>query len=529
MAFGNDQRTSEVCLGYYDSFGDPKLISPIHTFNDFPQLTELHESIHKYLAECNNTDALCRLFTHILRTGQSEINNVHREAIEIFTRIVHKHSALVHETVATYLSMLPYSVTEPDRIKIVRRRLPPFYRGALEAGEAAFGQLEENSSPEFGTIAHPIVLGAGIAAMNLDYRNIPVSLSDLTDCCRFVESNPPDQRFRQILNKLRPFSSAGILAETFDETREKDVDAQQQCFYLKLRRVLPSLRFVPNHKEGNVWLHQLVGALREELNRYGYRRAAANTFLIKPKHDNVHEGMGTRVEIPGIEPNFPLDASLLKLPYQEGSLDDLDSALQTCVATGAILCGHLLPSAPITTWGFAKRQDCVLSWFLMPPGLTTFAGLKGLSGFFYTQSQFSDILRHLRGGTVGSVILKIDERLANRDLEAITGTGHYVIVLIHDNTPRHVVELIEGLARVSPVDVVEVAMAFESYRAILVRPRGRLTYFVAPLGGLGSDIIGEYFGNSVTVKIIQDSATVQSTLGSDLAFIGGVLLTTYCL
>ena len=521
-------RNSEVCLGYYGGVTGPKLFSPLHVDNEFPELTELHESLHKSLAESNSTDLLGRILANMLHEGKHVFQKVHSAPIEKLLRTINKQTAFVHESYATYVSMLMYVEVEAERIRSARRRLPEFYRLALVSAENGFGSLEQNPLKIHGANIFPILLGTAIAAMNIDFRELDFKLSSLDAWCDFIDANSPNKRYTSILDTLGTFHRQGLLAETIKVSGDKDASALQQYFFSKLKEALPSIGFVSNHQEGTEWMHEVVADVKTELSSYGY--GFVNNFQLRPPSETSRDVNATKLEIPDMNPLSPLDTSLTKLSYQPGSWETLSDSLDESEEANSFFCAHLLPTPEkkglLSRW---KSRDCLMPSFLMPPRTFLFKDLENLSDLFYYSYPFDQILKRLKSQSRGHVILKVDERLARGDIAAIKSTGHILFILSHDNSPKNVIGTIEEYAAEGRVTVFQFGLAIPSYRALVVRCADHSVYYIAPVTSFGATVIEQHLENIAAVEVISEAGQVENKLGNALDFIGGILLTSYCL
>src|SRR5262245_59694807 len=93
-------------LGFYD-FGEfATVVSPFHTATITPGAVELHEMVHRDLADCSSTGIVCRLIMSVLSECSdhlpSDLTDLLYGALDSMLLNIRE----VHESAATFLSIL---------------------------------------------------------------------------------------------------------------------------------------------------------------------------------------------------------------------------------------------------------------------------------------------------------------------------------------------------------------------------------------------------------------------------------------
>ncbi len=349
MVHQHKQQSIEVCLGYYDGIEHGKIVSPYHTGDDFPELTEMHEAIHAELALANTTDVLTRHFAAVLRLGKNELPPAIVTEIERLMDAMHQHSAFVHEAIATYLSCHVYHSFAPGLIKRVISELPPRYASALQAAILAFGSLEEAADTPFSEYVAPLVFGVGIAAMNISYDDLQLDIACLSPYVTRIRSDPPNKRFAAFLGKLEPPSRDGVLRDLITQAVAHQLDKRsketayrpdqpyseiQMQLFARLRRLCPHIQFTSCRNDARLWSQAIYYTIRQQVEGLGMNFMERYVLFTPTAQDHsVEAKMGTTFINPELpDETFPLDVSLTRYnhPFQEAEhLQEVASAART--------------------------------------------------------------------------------------------------------------------------------------------------------------------------------------------------------
>jgi len=509
------RRRLETCLGFYECLSGVSIVSPVHVNNDSPDMVENHEATHKYLAECNSTDTICRFLSTVLVRGREFLDNKQRRAIEAVLHAAHRSTVYAHESVATYLGLMPFSVYANDRVEIFVGKLPRFYRKGLGDMIRAFGQFDIVNRPPYLDSVIPLALASAISAMNLHFRTVPFRFGSLNDVASFIERNSPDNRFRQILASLRPFDQPGVLRQVHLAREGKANSEKQTLFYDIVRTQFPDLQFTTYYEDPQ-YLRPIYDSLREEIADLGHT-FLDDLALIPPNHEDVAASFGGRIRIPGLEPQMPLDASLVRFHYRAANASVLLRSLRNCMDRGWYLCIHAL----------LDGETAMLTCFEMPANLTSSMEASKLEHCFALTDSPEALLSLLNGIPSGSVVVKMDERLADHKTQALLRSGHSIVVVLHDSRVAHVVSVVQELCKEGVVTVCSVGIGNSQYVCLVAKAVNVNAFYVTPMTALAASVVEDTLQRSGRVVFHESAPDVMRALGSAMGFLSGVICTCY--
>ena len=246
--------------GYYSHTEGARYISPFSSGARFPQLVELHESQHEYLAHGNWTDTMARLI-QACRVGRRSPSADHRQEINELLQTIHQNTVYTHELIATYLSFLLFSSRHPKDVSAARAELDGFYRKILLVAEAAFGKIND---PRLDASMITATLACAVAALNPPFPPEIVRFNRLSECRRFVEQNSPDRRMRLFLKGLRPAWQQESIFSSLHGLSSSDVQA---TVWANLRSRFPKVESVTDRP---TILREWATILKEDARNYSY-------------------------------------------------------------------------------------------------------------------------------------------------------------------------------------------------------------------------------------------------------------------
>jgi hypothetical protein len=511
-------------LGEFDHLHGAKYLSPPHINARFPELVELHETIHQTLAVNNFTDGICRLFSLILEYGRSELRLVDRWRIERLLEAAHAESVFAHEVTANYYSFLLFAVRHPGSAAEARKDLPPGYEALLCAGEAAFGAISDPRTIENSIKILWVVPWIAIAALNLDYNFDTLRFSSLGKCRRFIRANSPDRRYRRLLQSLRPhWDCAGILSNLISAWDGSHPEQLQEKVHANLRRNQPDLLFQATTARPK-YLREAFEVIENSAaeRRYqffdGLREMAQS-----PDAGKVTPFYGASVLLPGLPVGATPDYTINSLDYISVTPAAITKSAELLRGSSIFLALLVMRGAP---------ADPENTAFVL--GYPTRAGGSLMGPPFQLTAPVNQLANLLRKVTPGLLVIKIDERdsILQQKLEV---TGHWIVTLLAVTAYGHVLEVLRRIADADSVEVFFLDLSPErEYVAIVMKPKGRRVCYAAPATKLGRNAVAHEAGRSE--KITLQDVSQPSSFGGFAASVFKVvshcylgLLQDYCL
>jgi len=253
------------CLGYYDGF-KTVLFSDISALGGSPEVTEMHEFIHKELSQSSVVGNIHRYFALVTELEGANLPRSVVEQLQLLATEICSTSFVPQEAIAVYLSLFPYS-DDTGLVSSEVERLPKQYRDLYELSVATFGPLEVT-----GTLAPDIIeiiMAIGIAALSPPVDPLPmprvVRFDDLSDFLRFVRLNSANQRFAAILRHLEPLplpgllSDAAALGQKMERGKVRDISANQdfstlqKFIWRRIEEICPEIKIAKHRPSLRAW------------------------------------------------------------------------------------------------------------------------------------------------------------------------------------------------------------------------------------------------------------------------------------
>lgn len=146
--------------------------------------------------------------------------------------------------------------------------------------------------------------------------------------------------------------------------------------------------------------------------------------------------------IPGLHPSLPIDSALIR-PLHYCSFEELVQLASECKRRQSHLIVHMLGSlGPGPTIG-PKPGYCELRCFVMPDrGAALQVGRSDNSVVLLCEAPIRDVVMNLAKDGA-PVVIKIDERCGMPLIQALLSTGTTVLILIHELTLSHLIEVLK--------------------------------------------------------------------------------------
>jgi hypothetical protein len=127
---------------------------------------------------------------------------------------------------------------------------------------------------------------------------------------------------------------------------------------------------------------------------------------------------------------------------------------------------------------------------------------------------------------IGWVVLKADDRISDVDRHALASTGHLLILLLHDTTPKYISQTAKDLARTEGATLFAWGMGVSSYRAVAIKPKTSPWYLLAPVTNVGHTLLAGSLKQSA-VQLVADG--LDSHTGNESRLLNLVANTSFCL
>jgi len=260
-------------VGYYTYGEGAKYLSPAHLPVRHPELVDAHESMHRYLAFNNFTDGIGRIYSNVLSWHEAELQFMHRRGVQQLLAAISDNTLAVHETVATYLGFLLFSVQHAAEVPELRRTLPAMYSELLVGAERAFGAIADPRTLQNAERITTSLFAAAIASLNLSYEVAMLRFDELGRCREFLVRHSPDNRFRRILAQIKPsWDASGLLWRMNDlraDTDEQKLVYQGALFDL-IRGSLPDIVFCSQMERPDLFREMVEEVFRDGA-QFGYQ------------------------------------------------------------------------------------------------------------------------------------------------------------------------------------------------------------------------------------------------------------------
>jgi hypothetical protein len=550
MRRGEKARYLEICLGYYDGIGNPKLVNPFQTGDRFPALTEVHEATHRELAEANTTDALARYFAVVLHLGQEVLpSNITRE-VQSLLETIHRCSDLVHETIATYLSCWVFHSLLPGRVEELVSCLPDFYKSAYQAAVRTFGSLDEADQKPYAEYVPPIVLGVGLAALNIDYSDLAINLSDLDPFAQRMTTDQPNRRFCAIANVLNPPSEPGILRDLVFWAAQEGLAAREKeallspdqpyapiqlALFEQLRRVCPEVEFVHDRAAARQWIHSVDQSIRQQIEGLGFD--FMDRLEMRPMDEEteaVEARLSSSFVFPELPEHFPLDVTLVRSDYRQKDRRHLLEVLGFCRDHEVRLHAFLAPPLPKNEAADPSvggaADVCVLACLAEARNEAIqslpeiMGGEVNLAPFFVLLDldDLDQLVPHLRTCDIG---IKTDERFFPSIEDEVRRWNLPTFVLLRDTSHTHILQLVSSLLETDIVLLATFRVSQEG-RALAFRRRRDSIHYCVPITENTQVFLKSRFGDDERVVPLSDQQEATE-YGFDMSLTYSILRGSY--
>jgi hypothetical protein len=489
-------------VGYYSHQEGARYLSPVHLRSEFPELVELHELQHEYLALGNATDTIARLYSRVLEREEGKLRPEHRSHITSLLKTITRQTVFVHETVATYISFLIFKIHSPERVARARRLLPRDYVEALTAGERAFGQISDPRTISEHKKIYTPVLTAAVAALNPPYHSALLRFDRLHECAKFIEINSPNRRFRHLLHDLRPhWQGAGVLSNLIASQDVGHIDAkvyQKQVFDC-LREHFPKISFIVVD-ERFTYLREMATELVQSGVASGYDFVQGLDQLA-PVPDTVLDWFRVKLKQPGPDSDAPLDLTLLQKEYRSFGSEVLNVMTRKLENHDICLTGHV----NMVDGDLTARMFCY--W------------LRHTDRFdpTYVECNVEELLKMLNRSKTANIFVKVDDRIPTNVSRAIQSTGHVLLVLVHDSSPAYAARVI---VENSHGDLVGFYIHLRKDRSfsVLVARTDENVFYLVPVTNLSGTVVEEHLLSN-GFRSVADKSAIMEMFGSKYRFL----------
>ena len=175
-------------------------------------------------------------------------------------------------------------------------------------------------------------------------------------------------------------------------------------------------------------------------------------------------------------PNWPLDLSLSRLKYDQGTIETLKLALLTCAREGLCLQSHVfMPD------GVAGLLSCFC--------INKDGSIAGTPPFGVVCS-FSELLNVLQKTRPGCLLLKMDQRCLQSARLQIAETGHPLFILMYDTTPRALLDLLEKEYADTRISIMTFGLVKGgAFRAVVAKVDDKSLFYLTPLTQFGIEVL----------------------------------------
>lgn len=249
-----------------------------------PEITELHEEIHRDLSESTVIGTVYRLFSLLPKLGEIELPSEIQQQVSCLQGCITRHTWLVQESLATYLSLHTLYPYFPDMVRNAFDGMPDQYKSAFQVAELSFGSLDESVISPYTDYVIPMSMAVGLASLSPPISEIPsqVDLRNLDPFARFVAANSPNERYIRFLRDIDPPSRKGPFGAVVREATSRELAKAdhrihpemeyhpiQQLVFDMLQNCSPETLFVRDRREERLWFRRLFAAIDEQLRKEG--------------------------------------------------------------------------------------------------------------------------------------------------------------------------------------------------------------------------------------------------------------------
>jgi hypothetical protein len=494
-------RLYATTAGYYSHVEGARYIDPLVTGAKFPQLVELHEAQHEYLALANATDSIGRLYAGVLDWGSKELRKEHLNAIQQLFSAIHGETMFVHEVIATYVSFVLFYSRDPQGVAAARQQLPKFYEEALSTAERSFGRVGDERL-RADMIGVPV--WCAIAALNIPYPTGVSCFDRIPACIAFIRKWSPNDRFRMILGRVRPaWEVSSIFHDLSSDAEDSDLQA---AAFDRIREAVPTVAFFSHHERPTFFRDEAAAVIADS-QKYGYRFLEGRIVQPHPE-DSAVQRLGTRIELPGLRPEEPLDYSLVRLRYARGTLEELESTARICASTGRRLFAHAFVLPSDGTSNDDERQAGVVCF-----GTGWHGGTRIVP--YVANAKLGELLEVLRRVPLSSVVVKVDERWGNSVAVRLSETGQPVFVLAHDPRPQNIVVRLRNASAAQVIKLSHVRLTDDGYSVLMVNFTKDGYWMLSPITALRLELIENEIGGLPNIEYTSSEEEVLRLLPLD--------------
>jgi hypothetical protein len=527
--------------GTYSYSEGARYFNPVVTRAICPELVELHEAEHEYLANVNFTDGLGRLYAGVLEAGAEDLRAEHKQDILDLFKAIWENTTFVHEFVATYNSFLICAHRSTTQIRAARGQLASEYQEILHLGEATFGNIEEK--PPLGLKA--LVLSCAIAAMNLPFSPEMIQYQRLRDCIDFIKKYSPDDRFKTFIRKIQSGTgrSSSLAEEIFkigsesifepEEIESKTLAALRLHFPdMQLndpqKRSIIAIRFA---SKAHAFFGDCLASEPEEIQRRAFatlrsyfldmpfitlseRPTLMREWLsvlvddggkyfydflddvnVGPPLEESIEHLSAKFTLPGYEDWEPIDLSLRSTKYAKGSISEFLDVARACHEQGPTLFCHV--------FAVVERNLAPTCCFALDTKTGKHAAVP-----IALSPTFEDLLRNLQKISPGKLVIKLDEIWGTVAATKLAATGHPVCVLPRDTRAEHFRSLVQTASKKQTVTLTAFKTSADSLVFICAHLETDRYFIVAPFTDLGAQMVGQSYRKGIipsrNTKVIVD-------------------------
>lgn len=203
---------SSTPLGRHTLLGRTEIISPLFSGEVRPSIVEYHEALHQELIDTSGLGVLARLIAVAHeRCNEAWFDGV-RDRMKLTLQAIQVNSFKVHESVATFLSLVALENNDLLEAERMRNELTPQYRELDYLLTHATKHLVFSSPLERDMVLYPVIMSIGVAMLSPSGLLLAEDFENLRLMPGHIALNSPDTRFTIFLQELDP-SELELLCE----------------------------------------------------------------------------------------------------------------------------------------------------------------------------------------------------------------------------------------------------------------------------------------------------------------------------
>lgn len=562
-------------LGFYDFVNQPTVVSPWHVSGMNPEVTEVHEGMHRDLANTTSTGVVTKIFARIL-SQRSKLPDSLATNIASLLDVLLQETFLPHEATATYASFKVFFHNAPGAAATQLPRLPTSYRSAMAILEPLMGPVNDAAGDLI--IQQPLLLAVAKVALSpplfAEFDDFP----QFTSLRRFIQNESPNKRFQRLVESLLTSDGPTLLSSTREHFTGLLGGAVESASLVDLLSFLPTVNQKILEKVATIaakhdiksavdvdgllqYMRTLISVLNSHLAREGVDvlsnvrirdtrklglvATASIDYMVPSTDDNVLANYDdartafsqmTGLNLPAaseaeIRSLMPKDTSL-RLPWKlydaERGIERVKNIDETTGKLFFNISPMRMEGRPLLYMSIGAYSIDGVDWSTTKPQLEG----ANSNAFSFTTDLFAflEMMEQLRSK---KYIVKIDERflIGFPEVAAVLRKLAFpLVVMLHDSTSEHIDSVItDEIARAATIHVTFIGLGLLS--VIIIGNNTDNQYLMSPIAVTGFELLLRYrLEKDPRIDVLSEGTPPRlGDIGIDITLLRELLYSSYLL